>query len=215
MRLRREPEMDPSTRRELEALDAALAGQPVDPRDEELASLAVALREERPLSRPEFALDLDLRVRDGFPVAETAQPRPRGRRGASGALGLALGTAASLFIVATAVLTTGVLDPGGDGSPAVLRSAIHQHAGRRRGGAAALQRGGGASAHPDIAPTAAPSERRVATSGAQTREMERAASLTLATPRDRIEDTADGSDQGHGSPRRLRDVLQRLGRARG
>ena len=72
MRLRREPEMDPSTRRELEALDAALAGQPVDPRDEELASLAVALREERPLPRPEFALDLDLRVRDGFPAAEDA-----------------------------------------------------------------------------------------------------------------------------------------------
>ena len=52
MRLRREPEMDPETRRELEALDAALAGLPVDPRDEELASLAVALRDERPLPRP-------------------------------------------------------------------------------------------------------------------------------------------------------------------
>ena len=82
MRLRREPEMDPSTRRELEALDAALAGQPVDPRDEELASLAVALREERPLPRPEFALDLDLRVRDGFPAAEAASPAARAASGA-------------------------------------------------------------------------------------------------------------------------------------
>ena len=64
MKLRREPELDPDTIRELEALDAALAGLAVAPQDEELASLAVALRDERPQPRPEFALDLDLRARE-------------------------------------------------------------------------------------------------------------------------------------------------------
>src|SRR5688572_4407885 len=116
MRLRREPELDPDIRRELDALDAALAGRGVDPRDDELAELAVALRSERREPRPEFALDLDLRARDGFPVPGPAQPAPR--RQVAGAFRrrwtLVLGTAASLFIVVTAVFSSGVLDSGND-----------------------------------------------------------------------------------------------------
>ena len=85
MRLRREPELDPTTMRELEALDAALAGRPVDPRDEELAELAVALRDERPLPRPEFALDLDLRAREGFQRDGAGGAAGRPRRAAASA----------------------------------------------------------------------------------------------------------------------------------
>jgi hypothetical protein len=78
MRLRKEPELDPQTLRELETLDAALAGRPVDPRDDELAELAVALHDERPLPRPQFALDLDLRAREGFQTtARAARPPER------------------------------------------------------------------------------------------------------------------------------------------
>jgi Domain of unknown function (DUF4349) len=204
MRLRKEPEMDPSTRRELEALDAALAGLPVDPRDEELASLAVALREERPLPRPEFALDLDLRARDGFPAAEAARPAPRPKRAVAfrRRWALALGTVASLFIVATAVLTSG---GGGDGqfrsasrdgaAPAKPETSLESRdsapAPSPAVGAAPATAGGGATAQPDIAPVPPP------TGGvaprARERKVERGASLTLSTSRDEIENVADGA----------------------
>jgi len=182
MRLRREPEMDPSTRRELEALDAALAGRPVDPRDEELASLAVALRDDRPLPRPEFALDLDLRARDGFPAAETASPAPRPKRALAfrRRWALALGTAASLFIVATAVLTSG----GGDQTRRPSPSASEPLRDLESSDSAP------ATAQPGIAP--APPPAGVAPR-VRDRKVERGASLTLSTPRDQIEDVADGA----------------------
>lgn len=194
MRLRREPEMDPETRRELDALDAALAGRPVDPRDHELAALAVAVAAERPEPRPEFALDLDLRARDGFPTAEPVRPAsaPRRAQGFRHRWGLALGTAASLFIVATAVLVSGLPSGSNDsgsqaeappaddvlGLPATPKAADQGSA--QREAAPALSQ-------PPISPPA-PGE---IAPRARERKVERGASLTLAPPRDRIEDVAD------------------------
>jgi hypothetical protein len=187
--------MDPQTMRELEALDAALAGRPVDPEHEELAALAVALRDERPVARPEFALDLDLRAREGFETTARAELRAakRRRRPASRRRwGLALGAAASVFIVATGVIGSGVLDPGqdegGDGEPSMLVEraappvpAPAQSGARARKESQAVQAPGAPLPAADTAPRA------------RDRDVERAASLTLATPRDRIEDTADGA----------------------
>ena len=68
MRLReREMPLDPEVERELEAIDRAIAGEPVDPDLEPLAELARALSEERVDAEPGFAADLDQRVADGFP----------------------------------------------------------------------------------------------------------------------------------------------------
>ena len=189
MRLRREPEMDPSTRRELEALDAALAGLPVDPRDEELASLAVALREERPLPRPEFALDLDLRARDGFPAAEAAKPP-----------------------CSVAAAPPAPLGPGArHGCVAVHRVDRGADVGRRRRGPPVSRDGAGALPSPRDVPRIerprAVCRRRSRDRPARTlrppsagvaprvrdRKVERGASLTLSTPRDEIEDVADGA----------------------
>jgi uncharacterized protein DUF4349 len=189
MRLRREPELDPETIRELEALDAALAGLEVAPPDEELASLAVALRDERPQPRPEFALDLDLRAREGFETrarAPRAEPRHRPRSSRRN-WGLALGAAASLFIVATGVIGSGVLGSGGGRTAdkqepqLMLKPAAPPTSAPSTVGAAPQREAQSvpAPAGADIAPRA------------PKREVERAASLTLATPRDRIEDTAD------------------------
>jgi hypothetical protein len=184
--------MDPSTRRELEALDAALAGRPVDPSDEELASLAVALREERPLPRPEFALDLDLRARDGFPEAEAARPAPRPKRvlAVRRRWALALGTAASLFIVATAVLTSG----GGDQVRTASRDAApvtERPSSLESGDSAPSAAGGASTARPDIAPVPLPPAE--VAPRARDRKVERGAALTLSTPRDQVEDVADGA----------------------
>jgi Domain of unknown function (DUF4349) len=182
MRLRKETPLDPETIRELEALDAALTGQPVDPRDEELASLAVAARSERPRPRPEFALDLDLRVRDGFPAPEPAQPSrpPRRVTAFRRRWALALGTAASVFIVVTAVLVSGGGDSGGGTDvPEVERTPAQAQ--DRAAGADS----GGPAISPPVPPTSGIAP------GARERKQELAASLTLSAPRDRIEDVAN------------------------
>ena len=206
MRLRKESEMDFETRRELEALDAALAGGPVDPRDEELASLAVVLCDERPAPRPEFALDLDLRARDGFPAAEAARQAPRPKRAVAfrRRWALALGTVASLFIVATAVLTSG--GGGGDQVRTVARDSAPvtkpetslestdsapSAAGGGAPSAAPSAADGASTAQPDIAPVPPPATG--VAPRARDRKVERGASLTLSTPRDQIEDVADGA----------------------
>jgi hypothetical protein len=68
MRLREtEMPLDPEIERELDAIDRALGGQPVDPDLESLAELGVALREERVGAEPGFAAELDRRVAEGFP----------------------------------------------------------------------------------------------------------------------------------------------------
>jgi hypothetical protein len=68
MRLReREMPLDPEVERELEAIDRALAGEPVDPELESLAELARALNDERPQTEPGFAAELDQKVAEGFP----------------------------------------------------------------------------------------------------------------------------------------------------
>jgi hypothetical protein len=68
MKLReREMPLDPEVERELETIDHALRGAPVDPDLEVLAELARTLREERVGTEPDFAARLDQRVADGFP----------------------------------------------------------------------------------------------------------------------------------------------------
>ncbi|MHB8691808.1 MAG: DUF4349 domain-containing protein [Solirubrobacteraceae bacterium] len=86
-------QLDPEILAELEAIDATLAGEPVDPRFAEVAELALLVSIERPAPRPEFSVDLDRRVQDRFPrerrVPGESGPGTRsasggGRRGAGG-----------------------------------------------------------------------------------------------------------------------------------
>jgi len=71
--------LDPEMIAILEAIDATLDGQAVDPSHAELAELALLLRSERPETPSEFADELDDRVRHRF-----AAPVPAGRLGAPG-----------------------------------------------------------------------------------------------------------------------------------
>ncbi len=58
---------DAEIQRELDAIDDALAGRPVEHDLTELGTLALALRDERPEIDPRFAGQLDTRVAAGFP----------------------------------------------------------------------------------------------------------------------------------------------------
>jgi hypothetical protein len=97
-----------------------------------------------------------------------------------------LGAAASLFIAATAVVSSGVLDSGNGGGrpgPALDRPT-------------ALPSGPTAGGETAPAPSRAPAQALASPAldtaqRARGREVERSASLTLAAPRDEIEDTAD------------------------
>jgi Domain of unknown function (DUF4349) len=67
--------IDPDVTAALDAIDATLAGEPVDPKHAELAELALLLADERPEIDPEFARSLDDRVARRFAA------RPGGRVG--------------------------------------------------------------------------------------------------------------------------------------
>ena len=66
---------DPELAAALDAIDATLAGDPVDPDHAELAELAVLLADERPRPRPAFAATLDGRVEQRFARAPHRPPR--------------------------------------------------------------------------------------------------------------------------------------------
>jgi Domain of unknown function (DUF4349) len=64
--MRRAEPLEPEVEAALEAIDATLAGEPVDPEHAELAELSLILRCERPLVPEAFAATMDARVRDRF-----------------------------------------------------------------------------------------------------------------------------------------------------
>ncbi len=205
-RPRRRPGHDPETISTLAALDAALAGDRVDAEHADLREFAVALREERPRPRPEFELALDLRAHEGFSRdsesgihrADPARRRELHTPQRLRTTPLALGTAAALFIVATAVFTTGLL--GGEGRDSGTTASAPPGKASPAGDAAG---GGAAGAVPQAAAAPEGSPAGTAESlesplppsgiapGARRRQVERAAEITLSTPRSRIEDVAD------------------------
>ena len=148
MRFRDGEQLDPGAAREFAAVDAALAGQPVDPGQEQLAELTLALRAERPVPEERFARDLDAIVARGFrPPTEEGDARKAGLPGfLRPRLRLALATVASVFIAGTAVFSSGMLDgderagvPAGDrAQPAATGSADNRRRRARR--TAQLQR---------------------------------------------------------------------------
>ena len=72
--------LDPEIEASLDAIDATLAGEPVDPRFAELAELALMLADERPAPSEKFAREMDARVQWRFEM----RPGPLGVPSASG-----------------------------------------------------------------------------------------------------------------------------------
>jgi hypothetical protein len=201
--------LTPEMTRELAALDAALAGEPVEPDLSDLAELTALLREERPDPDSEFTRALDHRVRRGFPrgvKGARAVPLPHGaakvRAWLSASLGSPAGrgvmaSAAVVAIVAVVVIGAG---SGGDdsasstasgGGGASVAAPAEQDSARQSAGAASGQ--GQAESQTGVAPSVAPpnsgSPRTDSRSG---RFVERTAALTLgARPAD-LDDVADG-----------------------
>ena len=115
--------LEPEVEAALEAIDATLAGDPVDPEHAELAELALILRADRPPVGEPFAAEMDARARERFSVASGRRPRaPRlWRRPARGWIVWAPAGALAAVVLVVALLT---LVPGGGShsSPGVAMS---------------------------------------------------------------------------------------------
>src|SRR5437764_40304 len=61
-----ETPLDPAVLAQLDAIDATLAGEPVDPQHAELAELALLLAAEKPQVPPDFARTMDQAVAERF-----------------------------------------------------------------------------------------------------------------------------------------------------
>jgi hypothetical protein len=120
--------IDPEIAASLDAIDATLAGEPVDPKYAEFAELALLLAADRPQPRAEFERALDARVARRFAPAPSAAADASGggrrRRLFRWSLAPAWGSAA----VAAVVLGVVVANLGGGGTPTV-----HESSGFRSG----------------------------------------------------------------------------------
>ena len=201
----------PEEERELEALERALAGDPVDSDLRELEDLVRDIRATAPEMSPAFAARLDHEAAEGFPTPIATPPRVR-RRPQRWMLLPAAGTLAVALVAVVVVLG----QAGGGGSE--VRPSIAT--GGDEGAGAALQdspaTGGGASREsaapndtdslaaapaPTVVPPptsqSAPSSaaravapKAVTKSGAA-RQVERNAQLVLETPPGKVEETSD------------------------
>jgi hypothetical protein len=150
---------------------AESAATAADPRERELQDLALALRADSPEPSAAFAHELGARVGDGFGKAKAnaKPPRLRWRLWAP-----ALAGAAALVLVAVAAF--GSL--GHSDAPRVT-SAVEK----------APASGALAPNATSIAPSSAPRSPFLAEAG---RRVERDAQLTISTPRDQLQQAADG-----------------------
>jgi hypothetical protein len=131
--------LDPEIAAQLDAIDATLAGEPVDPQYAELAELALLLRDERPAVDPDFASSMDRRVAQRFagaPASDSAAT-PRFSLPWREWMRPVAGIAAGLAVVAAVVVAVG---PGGGGSSASSSSAASAPATTSASSAAPPQR---------------------------------------------------------------------------
>jgi hypothetical protein len=175
--------------RELAALDAALAGDPVDPDLAELAALAVQVRDARPRPDAGVVARLDERAAAGF--TPRAAPASRSRRRLAVPL-----VAASLALAA--ITGVAVLN-GGDEGPGVVATAP-QPGPAATGDVVAKERSQQSSDSPPATSTAAPEALAPGVAaapvappgGAPARSVERGASLHLAALPGGLDDVASG-----------------------
>jgi hypothetical protein len=173
---RHEPTLDPAVAAELEALEAALAGDPAA--EPELAALVRDVRAEAPAMAPAFRARLDDRVADDFAKAPR-KARPSRRRALMPAFGVAGCVLAALVAV--------VLGAGGgsndnasssrsSGTAAPPAAQEQSSDAAKSSGGSASSGGSGSASSPALA---APAPRPAAP--AQQRRVERSTRLELTT----------------------------------
>jgi hypothetical protein len=201
--MRRRDPLTPDEARELDALDRALAGEPVDADLRDLEELVRDLRASAPEMSPAFAGALERDVAAGFPRSVT---RPRLRRPRRWVLLPAVGTLAVALVALVVVLGRGgegastTTSSSGGGTAAVQDAPTDRPAGSaRRLRPAPGSTGGAESAVGTVPPPARSSSPATVQSvrppsvvkpgGA--RKVQRTAELVLETPVSKFDATSD------------------------
>jgi hypothetical protein len=176
---------------ELEAVDAALADRPVDPRHAELAELALLLRDDRPQPTATWAAKLDRKVEQGFP----ARPRRRLRinLGWMSPIAAVAGLLLPLVVIGLIASSGGDQEDAGTGASGESAPAISQEDAGSSGAAEPADDAGAGQAAPESsAPPLRQSDGDPGSDARRTRSVERSAALTLATPPREIDGVASG-----------------------
>lgn len=207
--MRQRDPLSPEEERELDALDRALAGEPVDADLRDFEDLVDDIRATAPQMSPGFAASLEHRVSEGFPATDE-HPAPRSPRRwvlfpAAGALCAAL---------VGVVVVLGANGTGRDSAGTVARESVPVQA------PAAKSQSSGGSASDNLATDAAPPSPRasapaasapgassstavapapnrargpaISVPGSGPRKVQRSAELVLRVPSDKFESTSDG-----------------------
>jgi hypothetical protein len=197
--------IDPDVAASLDAIDAVLAGEPVDARYAELAEIALLLSADRPQVPPMFAQSLDARVAGRF-APDAAPPRRRRRRIPKGFWEASGALAAGVALIVGLVVVVG----GHGGSPsyssfsstsaAASAPAPSSSAGGSASSSSASASGSAGSAagsQKSAASAPAASSSQSSTAAAPTlqpptsgRKVVQSAQLQLAAPPNRIDDVA-------------------------
>ena len=196
MSLRRNDDttLDPEAERELDALEAALAGEPVGPGYADIAGLATALAELRSTPAEDFAAKLDRQAAAGFrggpagsgPGALSARLRGLGLRQAMPALAGGF----AVLVIGTAVVVSG--SGGGQDGPAATggdgRGSLTEPATAAGGGATAAEAAPQSTVAPAPARTLDLDAKATGpnAAGERRRFVDRDARLTLATDADDV-----------------------------
>jgi Domain of unknown function (DUF4349) len=173
---RRETTLDPVVAAELDALEAALAGDPAA--EPELTALVRDVRAQAPAMDPAFRARLDGRVERGFAKAPRRSQRPAWRSWAP-ALGVTGCVLAALVALVVSAGGGGNDNASHGGGGVAATQAAPEQAQKDSGGGA----GGGSSSSSAAAPPAA-------LQPARSRKVERSTRLELTTTD--VQDAADG-----------------------
>jgi len=112
--------IDPEVAATLDAIDATLAGEPVDARYADIAEIALLLASDRPEVPPAFAHSLDQKVERRFAALGASEKRPKRNRSWSGFWGVAGALGAGVAAIVAIALVAG---GGGGASSASSTSA--------------------------------------------------------------------------------------------
>jgi hypothetical protein len=198
MRQREDHELSVEARRELEALDRALAGEGVDPELEGVATLARELRASRPHMPERLAANLDERTASGF--ASAAPPKSeRLRHWLTGIRPIqVLAPAGAIAAIAVVVSVAVIRGDGGDAGPMAGTTPVAeedtepvpgQEAQLSAPGGAPVDAGASTGSVPR-GPTIDPGSGRLAPRQNE-RAIESSASLGLSTDADEFDGVAD------------------------
>ena len=202
MRLLDDAPMDPDVAAALDAIDATLAREPVDPMYAELAELALLLADDRPAVDPVFAHALDERVQRRFGGAAHEAERPSRRSTWSGWWAGAAAVTLAAAVVALFVFIPSINNHAGSSdsaSSAGSAGAVATPSSSAASGAAAESAphrassgaaSSSAASSQAVAPAATSSASRTPQPQSNGRKTIQSAQLNLSTSSSRVDDVA-------------------------